>query len=505
MVNVHQNCRCNQLVSLHNRHLVDRSYIKYQKKFINDGFIKLKKIIRFRTNIRCKYIDIINKFSGSKKKQYYKAMVNLVENGFQPRRHAVVKMFVKPDKWPQDVSGKAPRAIQFRSKEYNLLLASYLEPIEKELYETIKWNGTRVVAKGLNNRERAELWMEKVRQYNDPIFINLDHSKFDSTVNEHHLRRLHYIYTTVCGPAVYSVLKHQLRNRCFARDITYTSRGTRCSGDYDTALGNTLINIACILQCFRRTPRFDFMLDGDDAIVVCDKLELDIGDFERFGFETVIHITRSLFDVEFCQSRLINAHGWVFVRNPIRAISNSMVINKPYGFKLMARYLAGVGLGELSMSKGVPILQQQGERLARASNIPYYTEDLMWQMANIGTKPEIMPVTELARVTMDLAWGISPAMQIYIESQLLPMTIEYIARADVRILSYDLESLYESWERVATLGCSSFAGWWEFGGGGASSILQAAYIPTGPSGRAADSHTSAAAPDIKRPRAEGPR
>lgn len=419
---------------------------------------------------RATFTSIINKFTGKKKRQYYNAMLNIVNGKLDMRKAAMVKMFIKPDRWPEDViRTKAPRAIQYRSKEYNLMLATWLDPVEQKLYDHIKHRGTRVVAKGLNNRERAELWMQKVEDYSSPVFINLDHSKFDSTVNVKHLMNLHRIYKRIVGKGIYGLLKYQLKNICYTdTGVKYKTQGTRCSGDYDTGLGNTLINIACILQCFRKIQKYDFMLDGDDAIIVIESIDrdnLDIGDFEKFGFETVLSFHRDRHAVEFCQSRILDIGGPYFVRNPIRAISNTMVINKNYGFKFMSRYLAGVGLGELAMNKGVPILQQQGARLAETSNLPYYDADVSWQMANLGTKPCIATVTPQARMSMEKTWGITVQMQKYIEASLLPMTISYIARADVRILNYDLESLYRAWQGVATMGCACFAGRWEFGGG----------------------------------------
>lgn len=93
---VHAGCLCNEIVSLHNRHLIDRTYIKYSKSAIKNQFKILKKKINIKTQ-KCSYDSIINSFNGSKKRAYYQAMINLTSNGFQ-RKHANVKMFIKPDK-----------------------------------------------------------------------------------------------------------------------------------------------------------------------------------------------------------------------------------------------------------------------------------------------------------------------------------------------------------------------------------------------------------------------
>lgn len=291
----------------------------------------------------------------------------------------------------------------------------------------------------------------------------MDHSKFDSTVNSEHLKQLHSVYRRICGKGIQKILKYQLNNVGWTKTgIKYTAKATRMSGDFDTALGNTLINVACILKVFKGI-RFDFMLDGDDAIIVMEqtaKHRLKIKNFEYFGFETKLAFTTDIAQVEFCQSRLVYAHGWTFVRNPIRAIMNQTACLKGYNMKGMARWLAGVGLGELSVSSGVPILQQQGYRLSRMSDNPYFDPDEVWRMAELGNRPKPSLVSDRARDSMSKAWGIPPDMQVAIEHMLPPMMLAYILKR----VEYDFESLYESWTRLATMGCSCFAGSWLVGG-----------------------------------------
>lgn len=457
-VDIHAGCLCNELVSLHNRHLVDRTYIKYKKFDILEQFNMLAKKINIKTQ-KIGYNEVVNSFSGVKKRAYYNAMINLINNGFN-KKHTNVKMFIKADKWPADIiSEKAPRAIQFRSKEYNLILASYLKPLEKAMYEGYRVRGRRVIAKGLDQQKRAELLMEKIADFDQPCFVNLDHSKFDSTVNRQHLLGLHKIYRKCCGKGVFPYLKHQLKNNCYTRHgIHYKTQATRCSGDFDTALGNTIINIACI-EYVMRGKKYDYILDGDDAVIIMEKNDnFPIERCRDFGFDTKAEIVYTLYGIEFCQSRLVNA-PWRFVRNPIRAISNQMVIHKPYGMKLMAQYLAGVGVCELAVSHGVPILQQQGVRLAAHSDIPYYDEDTAWLMQALGTEPQVRQVSAEARRTMEKSWGIPWGTQLAIEHELQPLTLSYVLKRT----KYELEPLFATWQRMATVGCSCFTGRWDPG------------------------------------------
>lgn len=448
-------------MSLHNRHLVDRSHVKVDNKFVSLGFKQLDKLINIKLEERATYQEIIAHYTGGKKKLYHNAMQRLYEGKFDWSKHTIVKMFVKPDRWPEsEVRSKAPRAIQFRSREYNLQLASWLQPLEQRLYEHIEWNGTRVVAKGLTPRERAKLLLSKVKNYTNPKFVNIDHAKFDSTVTKGHLKLLHKLYRRLCGKGIQRLLKAQLTNRCYSKhNIKYIAHGTRMSGDYDTALGNTLINIACLLQCFKGL-KFDFILDGDDAVVIlegCDVPKLSVEKFRRFGFTTKLEVVNSLYGVEFCQSRLVNAGGWTFVRNPIRAVSNAMAVRKKYNMKWMARYLAGWGRTELSVSAGIPILQQQAERLAVASDNPFFDEDMKRRMVAHKFGPS--KVKMKTRVSLFRAWGIPVDVQLALETLLPPLTLRLNGKND---LKYDIKSLFESWARMASVGCTCYAGRWGY-------------------------------------------
>lgn len=469
---MHASCVCNELVSLYNRHLVDRSYLKYNVVSIKAGFKLLGKYIKFKTE-RVGLWDVVRNYNGRKKRVYHKAATDLIQEGFR-EKYARVQMFVKPDRWPEGViSDKAPRAIQYRRPHFNLALASYLEPFEKKVYDELKPFGTRVIAKGLNLRQRGELFMCKIRKFRNPVFYSIDHSKFDSTVNVEHLKNLHTLYKRVVGKSVHCLLKYQLRTKGYTKHgIKYRLTGTRCSGDFDTGLGNSLINTACILYCFRNY-KFDFMLDGDDTIVIVEgKCNVDADDFREFGFDTKLIQCKDKYQVEFCQSRLIWNRGWMFSRNPLRAISHQCYTLRKYGLKGIARYLAGVGRCELACSAGVPILMQQGLRLAKCSNVPIYDRDVQWKMLVSGWALKPQAILWRTRQTFAKAWGISIGLQLVIETSLLPLSLSWNKaivlyselaerdRVEVPGLRYDAKQLFESWTRMAVMGFTSGPVWW---------------------------------------------
>nr|WKV33388.1 MAG: RNA-dependent RNA polymerase [Riboviria sp.] len=271
-VSTHSSCICNEQVSLHNRHLIDRSYLKYNSKCIKYGFKLLNKLYSYKSGYT-NYLDLVNSYSGKKKKSYYRAWKNLLENGLQ-KKHAVINMFVKPDRLPEEViKDKAPRAIQYRRPEFNLKYMHYFKAFENHFIENFKYN-SRNIAKGLNNRQRAELVVQKLGNFVKPKFLNIDHSKFDSTVNKHHLKYLHKFYRKCCPKGIYNLTKLQRKGIGYTKHgIKYRVNATRCSGDPDTGTGNSIINIACLLYVFRNC-KFDFILDGDDAVVIMEATDV---------------------------------------------------------------------------------------------------------------------------------------------------------------------------------------------------------------------------------------
>lgn len=143
------------------------------------------------------YEEIYKGYTGRKKRLYHNAACLLRVEGYR-KEYARVKMFVKPDRYPEgDCREKDPRAIQYRSPQFNLAMAAYIKPFEDAIYPTVHYgvvSRTRVIAKGLNNYQRAELLLHKIESFVNPRFVLLDHSRFDSTINQTHLRTTHAKY-----------------------------------------------------------------------------------------------------------------------------------------------------------------------------------------------------------------------------------------------------------------------------------------------------------------------
>lgn len=423
-VGIHASCVCNELISLTNRHLVDRTSVKFDKRLWQE--ISLETTRKYYTEQLqpCTYEAVVAGYTGSKKRAYHDAMVKNRMYGIPPKHP--VQMFIKADKYPvADLDTKAPRAIQYRGPRFNIAFGVYIKAFEDWLYPSVHYgvvSRTRVIAKGLNNYERAELWLEKVSHFRQPRFLCVDHSTFDATINEHHLRTTHRKYLKAFRSKTLAKLcKAQIVNKGYTRSgIKYMARGTRMSGDPDTACGNSIVNADCLYGFLTRSgiSKYDLMLDGDDSIIVVeahDVPKLDYMLFERMGFTTKHELFEELHEVEFCQAKLILAQRPVFARNPARALSRAGVARHSYAPQIWARWLAGVGLCEQAQSQGVPVLQAFGTKLASLSNRPFFDAETRYVRETYQIGRHAIPVTADARDTFALAWGVPWDIQQVLE------------------------------------------------------------------------------------------
>lgn len=418
---------CNEMAALCNRHLIDRDYIGFDleawKQAEHDFDIDVPALTR--VGLR----ELVMDYTGSKRRAYYGAMLELIKGGWH-RKDARVSMFVKPDRYSSgDIKEKAPRAIQFRSMKYNLMVASYLKPFEHWFYQQKLGCRHRVVAKGLNPYERAQLYADKINEFHNPVFIECDHSKFDSTIRVEHLRTIHRLYKRAFphDSQLRQLLHLQLYNKGYTKHgIKYKVAGTRMSGDFDTGLGNSFINYITIESVLRVSGvrKFEIILDGDDSIIIIedgDKDKMRYDHFKNLGFETKIKVKNDPRQVDFCQCRYIRYPVHNFVRNPIRAISHSMATLKMYTPKKLQQWKGGVGMCELALNIGSPVLQALG--IGMATSDYWLDQDMRIRMGRLRPG-RVFPVSADARHDYFMAWGIDEEMQMIMEDSFTDVTFQ---------------------------------------------------------------------------------
>nr|QTJ63614.1 RNA-dependent RNA polymerase [Hemipteran tombus-related virus] len=477
-VGIHASCVCNEIVSLHNRHMLTR----------NEGMcnITLKKCFKYH---RSKYINqyippatswqIINNYSGAKRQTYVKAFQNLIETGFL-KKYAHISMFVKPDRIKRaEIAAKAPRAIQARKPEFNLSYARFLHPIEKFIYAQPGTGPTKLgnFAKTYNNVDRAVHIFAKWSHFKKPVALNIDHSKFDSTIAVPHLRHTHSIYRKFNSSRHFSLLmQHTIDNVGFTKHgLKYKIRGTRMSGDYDTGLGNSLINEAVLLYVFRNFP-VEVYIDGDDSVVIFEEENLKLVDFSLFkklGFDTKVEVAHHIEQIEFCQCRMVVGEKPYLARNPFRSLSHLSVSLKHYTKNIWPHYNEARFFCEAFMNNGIPIMGPICYKSLQNITM-FFDEDTRWMAENLAcTDLPYEEPTLKTRISYQRAWGISVEDQITIESEYntvdKPLALIRaccsIKTKKFKNFQYANDSLYAAWTSWRALGrdCGEYG--WDGGSG----------------------------------------
>jgi len=317
------------------------------------------------------------------------------------RDDAKVSAFVKAEKVslddPSDFSD--PRIIQCRSPRYNIPLASFLKPVEETLYALKRMPGQRgganrrLIAKGLDQTERGKTILDKWRSFKDPVCISLDASRFDKHVSKEILEVEHSVYLRLYGndPLLRKLLSWQLHNKgqTMVGGVKYFTKGRRMSGDPNTALGNctvTLITTATALRALD-ISNYDLFDDGDDCLLfmeACDWNRIRVWNgardttaalikrvFLEFGFKLKIeNVAYHWEDIVFCQSKVVLVSGDAprFIRDYRKVLRQSACSHRHWPSRgNAAMWLAAVGMGDLVLHRGIPILQEYARYLLRCS------------------------------------------------------------------------------------------------------------------------------------------
>jgi len=241
--------------------------------------------------------EFVQSYTGSKYKRYDAAKKNLDIRG-PKRSFGYWKTFIKAEFYDgTKKSNPCPRLIQPRSPEYNILVGRYLRPLEKLLYKSIdRCFGHHVVLKCDNPWQRAETIKKYWDEFDAPVFVGLDASRFDQHVSAEALAFEHSMYNSVFKSAeLAEYLTWQIDNIGFANvcdgSVRYTSDGVRGSGDMNTAMGNVFLMCSITHNYLRQLPcKWRFINDGDDCGIFLEQRDLHLLDslpehHLQFGFE----------------------------------------------------------------------------------------------------------------------------------------------------------------------------------------------------------------------------
>lgn len=373
------------------------------------------------------------------KVKVYEAAVQSLRIKSVNKQDSFIRAFVKVEKTVHKPTKESvPRIIQPRDPRYHVELGRYLLTYEKQLFKNIaKVFGEKTVAKGLNTIQVAKLIHQKWRSFSVPVAVGLDAKRFDQHVSVPALKWEHMIYKTHFKAEskkhlLNKLLAWQLHNKgigtCADGSIKYSIHGSRCSGDINTSLGNSLIMCAIVHSWFETCGvKAKLINNGDDCVLFCEKNDLVpltgglISYFLQFGFN--MEVEKPVYKMEhinFCQHNpVFDGQTYIMVRDPKIGIAKDCTSIKPNDLSpnLMKRWCASIGQGGLSLSGGIPIYQSFYKYLIDNSEgakpIEEYTR---WWCKLRPVKRHYSSITLEARISFWRAFDVSPERQEQLEN-----------------------------------------------------------------------------------------
>lgn len=440
---VHANCPNNECAALAMRTLAPLP--KPPDSPLGGGvlqmFRRLRGLARTYGGLRWSYLETAESYDGMLRRRYIEAERSLREDGPLRSSDAFLRAFLKAEKLGAGKDAK-PRMIFPRSPRYNLVLASWLKPFEHWLWGRLTarrlfgGSSTRVVGKGLSPRQRASLIVRKFGQFERCVVFEVDGKAFEAHVTQPQLAEEHSVYLAAYHwcPELRSVLSRQeWLSGVTAGGVRFRRPGGRASGDYNTGMGNTLIMLAVVSSVLKGRCKFDLLVDGDNALVFLPEGDLDgvratfAADVLRVsGHEMTLEKPVSYLEaVRFGRSAPVFLGprlGWTMVREPEAVLSGSTAshrwLNEPVFGR---RWLNGVARCELSLARGLPVLQAWAVGILRATEVrrqapAWVYRDFFVMGAWLAGEESVLPVARECRLSFERAFGWSPDEQVAAEA-----------------------------------------------------------------------------------------
>jgi len=431
------NCQCNEFDGLMRRHFIG-SVVGFRP---NNPAIKLleRETEQMRSEIprfnRVDHQTLIENTRSTIKNRYRRAyfeLRNRVTNlGDKEKR---VKAFVKYEKIPigKFEAGKPPRMIQFRDFTYLYCLKRELLNFSLTVKTSpqLKWNTQpiqTIFTKVHDSYGTAAVLKESWDMFIEPVAICLDHSKFDGHYCTELLEIEARFWKELNGSHMLKwLLEQQLVNHGSTHHgIKYKVKGGRMSGEYTTSDGNSMMNYAMLVTWLKHYGldqyQFRVHVNGDDSVIIVDRkfawLRHKLAYFRNFNMETECDRVVSDFrEITYCQASPIRGKElrWYMVKEPVRTISRLCYCDEKFSASIQ-RYTRGVGLCELAVNTGIPIMQSISLWMISIGSKPLGCVD-KFPALNSGNDVEVTEVSMTTRNDYEVAFGISIEGQLEIEN-----------------------------------------------------------------------------------------
>lgn len=439
---VHSPCPHNELAALLQRSLgpIPVRVFERVSPATRAAFGRLRNLARLYADSSWSYLETAQSYNGSLRRRYVEAERSLRVEGPIGRRDWYLRPFLKAEKFNAVAKVAKPRLIYPRSPRYNLALASRLKPFEHWLWGRLSaWvfrtGGVgRIVAKGLNPVARANLIRKKMANLDDCVVCEIDGKAFEAHVGRDQLLEEQSVYRAAFpgDQGLVRLLAAQLTLEgtlpCGAK---FSREGGRASGDFNTGMGNTIVMCCVVVGAMRSfgVP-YDLLVDGDNALIFVpgqhsERVVKGIARrvFEESGHEVTLESpTRVLEEVRFGRSAPVWSGGcWRMVRDWTSVLSGALCSHRWLKEPTFAReWVRGVAGCELSLARGVPVLQAWALELSRQWGGPegvrlHPHADLLYQGAWLASRDDRLEVTLEARLSFERAFGVTPDAQVKME------------------------------------------------------------------------------------------
>lgn len=451
-------CICNVLNALEMRvgKCVRKPDVNYIKTKVTPFAVVLATYCQARPS---KYEDIYAHYSGAKRARYQRAHDNLLKQGKIVREdQAKVKMFVKMEAYKFDDDKPYPdcRAIQFRSYEYTLQLAAIIRRAGHKMYQARDVPGFGVGRHFGKNLSPAGLG-KVLREIYDALpgckIVLMDISRFDAHVSRPLIENVEHKFwmKATHHPQLADLLKWKLKNKGSARCgddwVTYEVDGERMSGDADTGDSNCVAVASSYASLAKENniAEFGMNVNGDDGVFfylgeLSD--EAIIRHFDKLGMEVKIEGRPTRFEeIDYCQARPVRVNGeWTMVRNPGKVMTKIGFTHKRQGISNYLKRVHTTCLGELSLARGVPILQpflervlyltksQMNKRSAKNPILRTAIDDsyrLSGWLPSDWKSGRTSPITTESRASFSRAFGVSITEQFALEDRIRSWWADY--------------------------------------------------------------------------------
>lgn len=393
------------------------------------------------------FTSVVNSYVGRRRRIAAAAVESLRKMPLH-ERDALERTFRKFEKLNfsvKPVEVNDPRAIQPRTKRFNVWLARFTKPIEERVYRSIDQlfrSPHPSVAKGLTLEQRGASLDGKWNSFKNPRGFDIDAARFDQHVFEQGLRFEHSLYLDIFrNDPDFGVLRWLLEKQIYnvgvcnvgkasrssrPGTIRWHRRGGRQSGDMNTALGNVILVCVVLLYLKKKLRfRFEVLDDGDDCILMCEQNNVkDLQESVKREFANIGQVLKCgkivdvLEQIKFCQTQpVFDGKQYVMCRDPRTCVSKDLTTSINITDKATWKsYMSTIGTCGIAIAGGLPIwnsfykrLRHLGGRATRMWDQPVFDTGMMWNGRKM--RRETSRPTSSSRLSFSRAFGISPGSQ----------------------------------------------------------------------------------------------